>query len=276
MIFFWFRNELTPEEIYASTEWCLPGEEWKAIPGYDYYEASTFGRIRSLDRYKVARPDHKTARLFRGRVLQPQITETGYYAVLVRREGEKRQFRKVHRLVIETFIPNTDNLPCINHKDENRYNNRIENLEWCSHQYNVTYGTARKRAAVNTRKFYEQNGRRVVQYDLNGKFIKEYPCIAIAIEQTGISNIGNCCAKRYDSAGGYVFRYKGDAFSYTPTPINYLPILCYTVDGQFVKEYASMRQVTEELGLKTTSSILHVLKGRNKTCCGFVWKYKNK
>ena len=80
MIFFWFRNELTPEEIYASTAWCLPGEEWKAIPGFNFYEASTFGRIRSLDHYTVRKNNHNPT-FYKGRIMKVRMTMTGYYSV---------------------------------------------------------------------------------------------------------------------------------------------------------------------------------------------------
>jgi len=97
-------------------------ELWKAHPEIDKLEVSSFGRVRSVKgHYYKSSPDHG-----------------GYLIVCFRMNG-KLVTKKVHRLVAETFIPNLNSLPMINHKDCNRANNNVENLEWCDGSYNVQY-----------------------------------------------------------------------------------------------------------------------------------------
>ena len=115
-------------------------EEWRPVVGYEgLYEVSNIGRVRSLDRYVKGKG--KSYFLHKGRVLSPGMKPEGYLVVRLQR----RTFY-IHRLVTEAFIPNPDNLPEVNHKDEDKTNNRVENLEWCNHKYNMNYGTRNIRA----------------------------------------------------------------------------------------------------------------------------------
>ena len=130
----------------------------------------------------------------------------------------------VHRLVAMAFIPNKDNLPQVNHKDENKGNNNVQNLEWCTARYNMTYGTGPTRRRKSTEWFYKserlkntsrENGkvvsRPVEQYDRSGNFIARYDSGKDASKATGFSHshIMECCAgKRYKTVGGFVWRYE--------------------------------------------------------------------
>lgn len=109
-------------------------EQWKSIDEYEgLYEVSSYGRVRSLDRFD------KLGRITWGRVLSPTNNDHGYYTVQLCNGGiEKRHY--VHRLVAKAFVKNYGNLNEINHKDENKFNNNASNLEWCSRKYNVNYG----------------------------------------------------------------------------------------------------------------------------------------
>ncbi len=111
-------------------------EVWKSINGYDgLYEVSNYGRVRSLDHYDCL------GRLQRGRVLKPQRDGKGLYLHIGLWKDGKSKPRNIHRLVAEAFIPNPNNLPEVNHKDENKLNNSVSNLEWCDHKYNNNYGS---------------------------------------------------------------------------------------------------------------------------------------
>ena len=115
-------------------------EEWRSIEGYEgQYEVSSYGRVRSLDMY--VKSCYGSYRLRKGKILSPGIRPDGYLVVSL-----KYKMFRVHRLVAQAFIPNPDNLPQVNHKDEDKSNNRVDNLEWCDSKYNNNYGTARIRA----------------------------------------------------------------------------------------------------------------------------------
>lgn len=108
-------------------------EEWKLIEGTSKYYVSNFGNVKCND-YRHTGNEH---------LLTPNNNRYGKILIYY---NDGRKSKSVHRLVAEAFIPNPDNLPCINHKDENKSNNHIDNLEWCTVKYNNNYGTARQRA----------------------------------------------------------------------------------------------------------------------------------
>lgn len=177
-------------------------EVWKDIEGYEgRYQVSNLGRVRSLSLGKIA----KFRREHEGRVLKPYLTRYGYYLVDLYYETKKKRHYLVHRLVAQAFIPNPDNLPQINHKNEQKTDNRVENLEWCSLVYNLTYNDRQKRVGVT-------QGKLVEQIDENGNIVATYPSVNEASRQTGIyvSNISACCKgkKGHPRAGGYRWRYK--------------------------------------------------------------------
>lgn len=148
-------------------------EEWRKIVGYEgLYEVSSLGRVRSLDRY--VKTCYGSYRLHKGKILSPGIRPDGYLVVSL----QYRMFR-VHRLVAQAFIPNPDNLPQVNHLDEDKSNNRVENLEWCDAKYNNNYGTARIRAKETAikngyctglskeeyrKKYYQENNDKIKEY----------------------------------------------------------------------------------------------------------------
>ena len=110
-------------------------EIWKSLPGAPVVEVSTFGRVRTLDRVV---PNGKHTQFVKGRVLKQYNRKDGYLQVSFRMNG-KAISKKVHRIIAEAFIPNPDNLPEVNHKDCNRANNNVENLEFCTRSYNRRY-----------------------------------------------------------------------------------------------------------------------------------------
>ena len=110
-------------------------EIWKDIEGYEgLYQVSNLGRVRSLERIDASGHHRK------GIMLAGRTVRGGYLNVRLYRYGSEKN-KLVHRIGAETFIPNPDNLPQVNHKDEDKTNNQVENLEWCTALYNNTYGT---------------------------------------------------------------------------------------------------------------------------------------
>ncbi|MBS5626975.1 MAG: HNH endonuclease [Porphyromonadaceae bacterium] len=111
----------------------------------------------------------------------------------------------IHRLVAKTFIPNPYNLPQVNHKDENKLNNSVENLEWCTAQYNLSYGSHIEKSA-------KAQMKKVYKFSLDGNLLNEYKSLTEASVISGIkaSNISAVCLRKksYHTAGGYIWRYE--------------------------------------------------------------------
>ena len=124
-------------------------EVWKYIKDYSKYEVSNLGRIRNRKNYKV---------------LRTVFDKLGYERITLPSDKNGNiEILSVHRLVAKAFIPNPDNFPCVNHKDENPSNNCVDNLEWCTYSYNTNYGTALKRMSETRRK---NSGRIVLDINL--------------------------------------------------------------------------------------------------------------
>ena len=176
-------------------------EIWKDYKDYEgLYQASNLGRLRSLDTYRKGR--NGSIRFCKGRILKPCTDKDGYLQVVLCKNNKQKTY-KVHRLVAETFIPNTDNLPCINHRDECKTNNNVENLEWCDCKYNSNYGTRNKKVALKKKK-------PVLQYTIDGKFVREWPS-AMDAERNGSfssANICMCCKGKIKKHKGFIWKYK--------------------------------------------------------------------
>ena len=173
---------MTNEEFIQSI--ALPGEEWRDVVEWNNYLVSSYGRIVSKF-YTYLHGDaiyNKNAS-----ILNPTHNggKPGYLTVLLSDGKERRKRISVHRIVATAFIPNPNNLPVINHKDENSFNNRADNLEWCTQAENNAYGTHRIRQAAKQR-YSAPKRKEVVQLSLNGELISRYDSIAFASEATGI------------------------------------------------------------------------------------------
>ena len=118
-------------------------EIWRPIEGYEgLYEVSSYGRVKSVDRYVKSKSN--SYRLIKGKVLSGSITKYGYVRCNIKVNGVLKGYF-VHRLVAEAFIPNPDNLPQVNHKNEVKSDNCVDNLEWCDPKYNMNYGSRQER-----------------------------------------------------------------------------------------------------------------------------------
>ena len=130
-------------------------EEWKDIPSMEYYQASNLGRIRSVEHYIKSNLHNCKLVKRKGRILKQY--KGVYYSITINDKGKTRK-KLVHRLVAEAFIPNLLNKPCINHKDGNKLNNNVNNLEWCTIQENTKHAYDNKL----------QNNKR----DKRGRFVR--------------------------------------------------------------------------------------------------------
>lgn len=120
-------------------------EIWKNIEDYPNYQISNLGRVKSKERYARTHIHNKDGmRKVKEIILKPTQNRRGYLRITLFNKNGRRQYF-VHRLVAQAFINNDKNLPAINHKDENKLNNCVDNLEWCDNKYNNNYGTRGKR-----------------------------------------------------------------------------------------------------------------------------------
>ena len=172
-------------------------EIWKDITGYEgLYQISNLGRVKSLSR-KYSRKDC---------IMNTPTNHWGYKMVYLSRNKHKKFF-SVHRLVALHFIDNPHNYQFVNHIDEDKTNNNVTNLEWCTSKYNTNYGTCIQRRVAKQRN--RHGAKRGLQYTMSLKFIKEYPSIMEAKRVTNISPRAICaCCKGYQkSAYGFIWKY---------------------------------------------------------------------
>lgn len=233
---------MTKEEYFTPSS--LNREIWKDLPKYEgIYQVSNLGRVKSLDRINA------NGAMAHGKLMSPQDNKHGYLYVDLCKNGKlKREY--IHRLVGMTFIPNTNNLPQINHKNEIKSDNRAENLEWCDNRYNNNYGTARIRARYTM--IMNGNNRAIDVYSVDGKFIKTYEC-AYDMEKDGISrrNVYLICDGRCLSYHGLAFRYHGEEYKEREKiNLNHSnPIYKYNADNELVEVYPSVTKAEKANGL---------------------------
>lgn len=237
-------------------------EIWRDIPGYeDWYQASNMGRIRSKDRYVNYK--NNSLALHKGKILSPKISNKGYLEVVLAVNGSN-YYKRVHQLVALTFLPNPNNYPHINHINEIKTDNRVENLEWCTPRQNSEAYTTQR----NT----------VYQYDLQGKLIKIWHSLTRAAEYIDgeKSGIEHCCSgdTRMKTYQGYIWSY---------TPISYQELVKRTnneklvkvmqldLDGNILHIWDSTVTAAKAVGCNP-SAITMAIQGKRKIIKGFQWK----
>ena len=247
-------------------------EIWKDVLGFeDAYQVSNCGRIKRKKRTDSNNRTHKE------RFLSPSIYPNGYMNVELRMNNKKRRV-SVHRLVAEAFIDNPLNLPQINHKDENKLNNHVSNLEWCTAQYNIRYNDGVKRR----RNTAILKSNVVCKYNMNGEFIEKYECATdAAISVNGsCSEIVSCCHHRPHSLShkGYMWRFLSECNCNKIEPYkikkNYRcrKVGQYTLGGDFIQYFYSVQKAAEYTNA-TPSNIRRCCKGKTKSCMGFKWRF---
>lgn len=182
-------------------------EFWKDVVGYEgLYQVSNLGRVKSLSKFHCTSKNHSSLGYWsKEKILKQIVGVQGYLYVTLYDKNKKQKSKRIHQLVAQAFISNPNNLPFVNHKDENVKNNVYYNLEWCTAKYNCNYGTRLQRIAV-------KNNKPILQFDLNGNFIKEYESITQASKElnNSLNNISQCCLGRSRTSKGYIFKFKND------------------------------------------------------------------
>lgn len=179
------------------TDVTIDREIWKPIKNYEgRYEISNYGRIKSF-------PTQRRTTII---ILKNKLTKDGYYETTLYSEEKPKSIRN-HRLVAEAFIQNIENKPQVNHKDGNKLNNYVGNLEWVTNQENITHSI--EIGLQNPIGHNNPNAKQVAQYGLDGNLIKKYKCMRYAEEQTGVryTNISRVCNGHRKTSGGYIWKF---------------------------------------------------------------------
>lgn len=175
-------------------------EFWKPYQEFPWVEGSSFGRVRTLDRVVSTK---KGMRAVKGRILKQQRNRGGYIYVEFSING-KLIVRYVHRIVAQTFIPNPDNLPEVNHLDNNPLNNDVSNLEWCTREYNMAY---KERYGVSSKEAHQTQRNPLFAINLKTTEVQWFESQSEAGHKLGIAqpNINSVLSGRLKQSGGYWF-----------------------------------------------------------------------
>ena len=235
-------------------------EIWKDIEGYEgLYQVSNLGRVKSVLSKKI---------------LKQYEDSSHYKRVRFYKDGKHKDY-SVHRLVATAFIPNPDKLPCVNHKSEIVSENFADNLEWCSNKYNSNYGTTQARRV-------QKRQKPILQYDLNGEFIREWNSVKEAGEYLNISprRISEVCNYVRKSCGGYIFELKNKndiSQKFHNSMINNKKlsktILQFDLNEKFIKEWPSLQEIQRKTNY-SYSNVISCCRGKYKQAYGFIWRYK--
>ena len=172
-------------------------EEWRDVKGYEgKYQVSNLGNVKSLNYHRMGI----------SKVLTPRKCKTGYLRIGLCKSSNKKTYN-VHKLVAQAFLENPNNLPSINHKDENKENNRADNLEFCTQAYNNAYGTHNERVGKAHRNRKDQS-KPIIATDANGKETY-FPSVKEAERLWGVDHSGVCkvLKGKYERMYGYEWRY---------------------------------------------------------------------
>ena len=180
-------------------------EEYRDIKGWEgYYQVSNLGNVKSIERKAW---NGRGYRVIKERIMKTYDNGYGYLFVYLTKDGEQEKCY-IHRLVAEAFLENPDNLPDVNHKDENKENNCVENLEYCTKAYNNNYGTRNKRIAEAMTN-HPKLSKAIIGISKISGLITEFSSAHEASRQLGIdqSHITDCLKGRQKSAGGFYWMY---------------------------------------------------------------------
>lgn len=181
-------------------------EIWKDVKDFEgLYQVSNLGRVKSLPRF--VRSKNNSKRHICGKILKPSLTSSGYYNFDLRR-NQSHKYCLAHRLVAEAFIPNPNNYFIVNHIDGNKFNNCVENLEWCTQSYNVKE-SYKNGLQVAQKGKDSKCSKSILQYSKEMEIIKRWFSAREIERETGFShsNILHCCKGSRKSACGFIWKY---------------------------------------------------------------------
>lgn len=262
-------------------------EIWKDIKGYEgLYQVSNLGRVKSLGRNQTI--GDKTTYFKEEKILIGSKNHKGYWYVGLYKDGKGKR-KAIHRLVAEHFIPNPENKPCVNHKDEVKTNNCVDNLEWLTHKENTNYGTCIERRVKHTdwNTHNDSKKKKVYQYDKELNLVKIWSSTC-ECEREGFSQacVSRCCRKERYSYRGFYWSFselsekekqevasQNISFKIIKGHLDSSPKKVYQYDNNLnlIKVYES----TVECAMHGFSQghVASCCRGERKTHKGFVWSY---
>ena len=246
-------------------------EVWKDIKGFEgRYQVSNMGRVRGLDRWSKDKHSH----FIKGKILKPTINKKvhsrlGYYHVSLSDGNRNYTHYEVHRLVALHFVPGYKKGLVVNHINENSLDNRAENLEWCTYQYNLNYSdvVAWKR-------------RPVYQYTMEGDFVAKHKCCA-DIEKTFGTYRGAMAHIMYESKTGI---WNGYRWSFEPRTkeqwqdiakrykSSRKPVAQYDEAGNEIARFKTATEASKVFEV-SASAISYCCRGITKSSAGYRWRY---
>lgn len=244
-------------------------EIWKDIKGYEgLYQVSNLGRVKSLPKIKKT----PTTTYYTEEMIKKSNLCKGYLRLPLCKEGHSKNFF-VHCLVAQAFLGDANGLT-VNHKDENKLNNRADNLEYMTLAESIRYGGGIQRSA-KSRTDNPKICTPVNQYSLDGKFIRRYDSIKQAKQLNHFykENISLCCCHKRNQSNGFIWRYDGDADVTYKKKTNAIPIVVFDIDNNYIGDFDSA--VSASAFTKVSRpDICDCCKGRKKSVNGYKFKYK--
>ena len=238
-------------------------EVWKDIPGFEgLYQVSSQGRVKSLD-MRTKYKNTSNTMLRKGRVLSPKTSNKGYLEVVLVK-NKVRYNKRVHQLVALTFIPNPNGYNVINHINENKKDNFVENLEWCTIRQNC--------------EAYTSSRNTIYQYSLDGDLIKVWHSITRAAESVKGDKTGvqHCCCTGLKTYKGYIWTYSPiteKELFWRKSNNNIVAVEQLDLTGNILHTYSSVVEAAKSVGCNP-SAITMACNGLRKTIKGYLWRKK--
>lgn len=262
----------------------MKNEVWASIEGFEgYYEISNFGRVKAVSRI-VKRGN--VCQSLKERILNAGGDVLHYPTVQLFKNGKGKRFA-VHRLIAQAFIPNPNNLREVDHINAIKNDNRMENLRWVSHRDNMrnsmTMKLMRERVYDNDESLNKilvtrvKNScktapKKIFQYDTDGMFIREWESSTAIEKELGFNRMTiTHCAREKRYGYGYLWSFHNEVMKkYKPYSVQNKRIVQMDMDGNYIKEWESIKLAEKSLGVHSITGVLH---GKRVSAGGYKWKF---